>query len=159
MRKDTSEAIPNPAKTNSQRHFSAPDAASRHADLEDNHDHELLNPNAKIPPPTSRNTPSTPPSPLNYDPDFHNAYHQKKDVDIAPISEIRPPVSTSPSHDHESDHDINLLFDLEFDDYSDALQLSQKVIPPPGPARGSQEEWTDPVDEAIAYIMGITVGE
>ena len=159
VRKDTSEAIPNPVKTNSQRHFSAPDAALRHADLDDDPDYELLNPDPKTPPPPSRSAPSTSPSPLEYDLDLHNTYNEEKDDDAAPIVEIRPAVSTVASHDHTSDHHVHLLFDLEFDDYSDAVRLSQEVIPPRGPAHGSREEWVDPVDEAVAYIMGITVGE
>ena len=159
VRKDTSEAIPNPIKPNSQRHFSAPDAALRYADLEDDHENEPLNLDPQTPPPPSLNAPPTSPSPLDYDFDLHGAYGEESDDDMAPFFEITPNVSTIPSHDHDSDHSYNLLLDLEFDDFSDAFKLSQDVKPLPGPARWPRKQWTDPVDEKVAYLMSITVGE
>lgn len=161
VRKDTSEEIPNPIKTNPQRHFSALDAALRYADLEDDRENRLLNLDPKTPPPPSLNAPSPSPSSLDYGLEPHNAYDEEKEGEIAPIFELTPKVSTIPSHDHDADHSIDLLLDLEFDDYSDALinKLSQNVIPAPGPARRPREHWIDPVDEKVAYIMSITVGE
>ena len=158
VRKDTSEAIPNPIKTDSQRHLFAPDAALHHADLEDDRENGLLNLDPKTPPPPSLNAPSTSPSPFDYDLDLHDTYDEEKDDNVAPIFETAPTVSTIPSHDHDLDHSIGLL-DLEFDDYSDAFKLSQKVVPLPGPARWPRGQWTDPVDEKVAYIMSMTVGE
>ena len=160
MGEDTSEAIPIPARTSSQHHISAPDAALHYVDLEDDHDYDygLLNlgPNTlPPPPPASLNAPLTPPSPLDYELDIDSVFEEEMDDGISPVSKITPPVPTVPSHDHESDHNIGLLFDLEFEDYSDAFRVNQEVISTPGPARGPRE-W---VDEKVAYIMGMTVGE
>jgi hypothetical protein len=163
VRKNTLVAITNPAKTNPQYHFSAPDATLRYADLENDRNHEPLNLSSNTPlpaPPPSLNTPSTSPSPLDYDLELDSAYDKEKGDGITLVSKITAPtVSIVASHNHDSDHGIALLFDLEFEDYSDAFKVNQEVVPTPDPARGPQEEWVDTVDDKAAYIMGMTVGE
>jgi hypothetical protein len=155
--KSAFEAVPKPPNSDSQHHFSAPDAVLRHADLEDDYDPLNLDSNTSSPSsPPSLDAPSTSSSPIDYVLDLDSAYDEEKDDDITPVARI---VSTVAAHDHESDHSVNLLFDLEFEDYSDALKLSQEVIPPPYPARGSPEKRMDTVDDKVAYIMGITIGE
>jgi len=160
VRKYILGAIPNSPKSESQRHFPAPDAALRYADLEDAYDALHLDPNTPPPPsPPSLDAPSTPPSPLDYDHDLDSASNEAKDDDIAPVSEITPIVSTVAPHDHESDHSSNLLFDLEFEDYSDALKVIQEAITPLYPARGPRDHRMDSVDDKAAYIMSMTTGE
>jgi len=161
-RKDAFEAIPNPAKPSSQHHFSALDATLRYADLKDDRNHEpskLDSTTRPLPPPPSLHVPPLSLSPLDYDLDLDSTYDEERDDDIAPDFEITTTVPTVASHDHASDHSIALLFDLEFEDYSDAFKLSQEVMPTPGPARRPREQWIDSLDEKVAYIMGMTVGE
>lgn len=152
-REDNVEAILAPAETGAQHHFSAPDATPPYVDPEDSYDPLNLDPNP--PPllqPPSFDEPSTSPSPPHFDHDVQSAHDEENADDITPVSEI------TSSHDHDSDHNIDLLLDLEFGDYSDVLKLSQEVFPP-HPARRRQDQKRDALDEKVAYLMGTITGE
>ena len=148
-RENRVEATLTPAKTGSQHYFSAPDAKLHYIDPEYSYDPLNLDPN---PQPPSFDELSTSPSPPRFDHDLQSSQEVEKADEITPVSSI------SPSPDRESDHNIDLLLDLKFGDYSDVLKLSQKAIPP-RPARRRQGQRMAAVDEKVAYLMGTITGE
>jgi len=157
------EAILSPAKTDSQFHFSALEAAPRlrYPDPEDEYNYDPLNLGTNPPSPPSQlslDEPSTPPLPIDFRLDLKSAFDEEKDYDLTPLAEVTPTERTVGSHENESDPRIDLLLDLEFEDYSDVLRLSQVVIPP-YPGRRPQDQKMDAEDLKSAYIMSTITGE
>ena len=151
------EAVLPPTRT-------ALEAALRYADsTEDDYPfHSLdLDPNPPPPlPPLSFDDPSISPSPLEFILDLDGAHDEETDDLVLPFLEATPTEFTITFHDHHSDHRIDLLLDLEFEDYSDVFKLSQKPIPPPYPGRRPwRQRWMDAVDRKVTYITSIITGE